>query len=80
MKEATTQSSTLSGNRRKTLLNLFAGRGVPPDTRVCVFLPHQDGGQFGETRLHLEELSSNFLGIAHPLPASSAVTLHTRIV
>lgn len=64
MKEATSQSSTLSGNRRKTLLNLFAGRGCS-SCHSCAFLPHQDGGQFGKTRLHLGELSSTFLGVAH---------------
>lgn len=82
MKEATTKYSTLSGNRRKTLLNLFAGRRMffLIEAHMCIYHPGADRGSGKLSLLYGEGLSSNFIGVAHPSPASSPVILLMYIV
>lgn len=47
--------------------------------RVCFYHTRAEGSS-GRSRLHLEELSSNIMGLAHPSQASSPVIFHTYII
>lgn len=52
-----------------------------PDTDTCVCFYHTGAeGHSGKPSLHLKELSSNFIGVAHPSQASSPGIFHMSVI